>query len=93
VGGSASIGGPEVSELELELGCSTVNWLLDADPSIRSKQDTDGRLPLEQRATYAVGGLWSFEGEVHFPIDGGPGDPSRWNTLRALRVVRWWEKG
>jgi hypothetical protein len=20
------------------------------------------------------------------------GKPSRWNTLRALRVLRWWEK-
>jgi hypothetical protein len=21
------------------------------------------------------------------------GQPSRWNTLRALRVLRWWEGG
>ncbi|MGH3727547.1 MAG: hypothetical protein ACRDTU_02210 [Micromonosporaceae bacterium] len=20
-----------------------------------------------------------------------PGEPSRWNTLRALRVLRWWD--
>ena len=25
------------------------------------------------------------------PIEDGPGNPSRWNTLRALRVLRWWE--
>jgi hypothetical protein len=22
-------------------------------------------------------------------IDGGEGEPSRWNTLRALRVLKW----
>jgi hypothetical protein len=22
-------------------------------------------------------------------MEGGPGEPSRWNTLRALRVLRW----
>jgi hypothetical protein len=63
----------------------------EAIEAIRSKQEADGRLPREARATYAVGRLWSFEGEMHFPIDGGPGKPSRWNTLRALRVLRWWE--
>jgi hypothetical protein len=26
---------------------------------------------------------------MHFEIDGGVGEPSRWNTLRALRVMRW----
>jgi hypothetical protein len=24
-------------------------------------------------------------------IDDGEGRPSRWNTLRALRVLRWYE--
>jgi hypothetical protein len=28
-------------------------------------------------------------GEVHFEIDGPQGEPSRWNTLRALRVLKW----
>jgi hypothetical protein len=32
-------------------------------------------------------------GEVHFEIDEGEGTSSRWNTLRALRVLRWWEEG
>jgi hypothetical protein len=26
---------------------------------------------------------------VHFPLEDGDGRPSRWNTLRALRVLRW----
>ena len=30
-------------------------------------------------------------GAVHFEVDDGDGEPSRWNTLRALRVLRWWE--
>ena len=32
-----------------------------------------------------------FRGRVWFAVDDGPGEPSRWITLRALRVLRWWE--
>jgi hypothetical protein len=28
---------------------------------------------------------------VHFALEDGDGRPSRWNTLRALRVLRWSE--
>ncbi|HEX6220391.1 MAG TPA: hypothetical protein VF115_04810, partial [Acidimicrobiia bacterium] len=28
-------------------------------------------------------------GDTHFAIDGAEGEPSRWNTLRALRVLKW----
>ena len=31
-------------------------------------------------------------GRVHFDLDEGEGEPSRWNTLRALRVLRWYER-
>ena len=38
-------------------------------------------------------GLWPRQnihrGDVHFEVDGGEGEPSRWNTLRALRVLEW----
>jgi hypothetical protein len=38
-------------------------------------------------------GTWLLEnthpGEVHFELEDGDGTPSRWNTLRALRVLRW----
>ena len=27
---------------------------------------------------------------VHFDMEGGAGKPSRWNTLRALRVLDWY---
>jgi len=41
-------------------------------------------------------GLWLLdnfhEGELHFAMDEGVGKASRWNTLRALRVLRWHKK-
>ena len=40
-------------------------------------------------------GWWLLEnthpGAVHFSLEDGDGRPSRWNTLRALRVLRWYE--
>jgi hypothetical protein len=33
-----------------------------------------------------------WAGRVFFDME-ETGQPSRWNTLRALRVLRWWEKG
>ena len=40
-------------------------------------------------------GTWllrnAHPGKVHFVME-EPGQPSRWNTLRALRVLRWWNK-
>lgn len=41
-------------------------------------------------------GRWLLEnphpGEVHFDVDQGEGKPSRWITLRASRVLDWYEK-
>ena len=41
-------------------------------------------------------GRWLLQnthpGEVHFQMEEGDDKPSRWNTLRALRVLRWWEQ-
>ncbi len=31
------------------------------------------------------------EGETPFEMEGGVGTPSRWNTLRAMRVLDWFE--
>ncbi|MHB8572601.1 MAG: hypothetical protein ACYDAY_06545 [Candidatus Dormibacteria bacterium] len=50
---------------------------------VRSKRDESGRWPLEN----------PHPGRVHFAMDQGEGRPSRWNTLRALRVLRWYEGG
>jgi hypothetical protein len=49
---------------------------------VRSKRDADGRWPLEN----------PHPGEPHFAIDDGAGKPSRWNTLRAMRVLGWYER-
>jgi hypothetical protein len=41
-------------------------------------------------------GMWLLEnthpGRVPFALEDGDGRPSRWNTLRALRVLRWYER-
>jgi hypothetical protein len=47
---------------------------------VRSKRDRDGRWPLEIQ----------YPGEMPVELDEGQGRPSRWNTLRALRVLRWY---
>ena len=42
-----------------------------------------------------VDGTWLLEnthpGETHFEFEEGDGRPSRWNTLRALRVLDWYD--
>jgi hypothetical protein len=48
---------------------------------LRSKQQPEGSWLLEH----------THPGEVHFVLEDGDGQPSRWNTLRALRVLRWYE--
>ncbi|NUS35637.1 MAG: hypothetical protein HOQ04_04110, partial [Pseudarthrobacter sp.] len=55
--------------------------LAEAVGIARSKQQHDGRWLLEN----------THPGKVHFPLEQGDGRPSRWNTLRALRVLRWHE--
>jgi hypothetical protein len=45
-----------------------------------SKRDDDGLWPLETR----------YPGVMPVEMDEGEGRPSRWNTLRALRVLNWY---
>ena len=49
------------------------------------------------RSRRSVDGTWPVDGtpagRTWFDVDDGPGRPSRWVTLRALRVLRWWERG
>ncbi len=47
---------------------------------VASKRDDDGRWSLETR----------YPGVMPVEIDEGEGQPSRWNTLRALRVLDWY---
>jgi len=48
-------------------------------------------------ATRDPDGRWPFQtvhaGEVHVRMDDDEGMPSRWNTLRAMRVLDWFETG
>ena len=46
---------------------------------VASKRDADGRWALDTR----------YPGAMPVEIDDGEGRPSRWNTLRALRVLQW----
>jgi hypothetical protein len=48
---------------------------------VRGKQQPDGRWLLEHTHT----------GPQHFELEDGDARPSRWNTLRALRVLRWYD--
>lgn len=50
---------------------------------VAAKRDPDGRWPLEVR----------WPGEMPIELDDGVGRPSRWITLRALRVLRWHAEG
>jgi len=48
------------------------------------------------RRTRCADGRWllqhSYRGKTYFELE-RLGRPSRWNTLRALRVLNWWEGG
>jgi hypothetical protein len=56
--------------------------LADAIAVLRSKQRPDGTWLLEN----------TIPGRVHFTMEGPDGSRSRWNTLRALRVLNWYEQ-
>jgi hypothetical protein len=53
----------------------------EAIAGLRSKRQPDGTWLLEN----------TYPGKVHFALEEGDGRPSRWNTLRALRVLGWYE--
>lgn len=55
--------------------------LVEAIDIVRGRQRVNGRWSLQN----------SYKGKVYFDME-QPGTPSRWNTLRALRVLRWWEQ-
>ena len=58
------------------------NRIAEAVDLIANKRDRLGRWPLEN----------PHAGTVHFEMEGSAGQPSRWTTLRALRVLRWADK-
>jgi hypothetical protein len=56
--------------------------MAEAVEIVRSKRQDDGRWLLDR----------IYPGRVWFDVEEF-GAPSRWNTLRALRVLRWWDRG
>jgi hypothetical protein len=48
---------------------------------VRSRRQPNGRWPLDR----------IHPGRVHLDLEGPVGAASRWNTLRALRVLSWWD--
>jgi hypothetical protein len=58
---------------------------------VRSKRDEDGRWLLENPHDSEM--VTARVRDLGFDMDEGEGRPSRWNTLRALRVLAWFEPG
>lgn len=57
--------------------------LRDAIEHVRSKKrPEDGKWVLDR----------DLPGRVWFKVNDGPGEPSPWVTLRALRVLKWWDE-
>jgi hypothetical protein len=49
---------------------------------LESRRQADGRWLLDR----------AYDEALPFSCGESAGEPSRWNTLRALRVLRWWER-
>jgi hypothetical protein len=56
--------------------------MMDAIELLKAKQQPNGRWAAYRR----------WPGRVFFELEKA-GEDSRWNTLRALRVLKWWEAG
>lgn len=62
-----------------EAGVALDDRVAEAVAIVEGNRDPDGRWPLQH----------VHEGKAHFEMEDGEGRPSRWNTLRALRVLDW----
>ena len=54
--------------------------MADAITVVERQRDPAGRWPLQN----------IYEGKSHFEMEAGEDTPSRWNTLRAMRVLDWY---
>jgi len=61
-------------------GATPDERVAEAIELVESKRDVEGRWPLEHQ----------HAGTMAVEVDEGAGRPSRWNTLRALRVLDWY---
>jgi hypothetical protein len=64
-----------------EAGSASDERLAEAVALVREKQQPDGTWLLEN----------THPGATPFAFEDGDGRPSRWNTLRALRVLAWYD--
>jgi hypothetical protein len=64
-------------------GATSDERVAEAIELVEAKRDGDGRWPLEHQ----------HPGTMAVEVDEGEGRPSRWNTLRALRVLGWYAAG
>ena len=55
--------------------------LTEAVEHVRARRSSDGTWPLD----------WTERGRTWFEME-RVGEPSKWITLRALRVLRWWDE-
>ena len=62
-----------------DAGVKPEERLAEAVKVVEGNRDANGRWPLQKR----------HKGATHFEMEDGEGQPSRWNTLRALRVLDW----
>jgi hypothetical protein len=63
-------------------GAAPDRRLGEAADHVRSRRHEDGTWILDR----------SLPGRVWFELDDGAGQPSRWVTLRAMRVLSWWDQ-
>jgi hypothetical protein len=64
-------------------GVAPEERMADAIELVRAKTDGEGKWQLESQ----------YPGVMPVETDQGVGQPSRWNTLRALRVLSWYSAG
>jgi hypothetical protein len=66
-----------------DAGAGPDDRVAEALSIVEERRDGDGRWPLEN----------VHAGEAHLRMEADEGSPSRWNTLRALRVLDWAGRG
>ncbi len=62
-----------------DAGVTPDDRMTEALDLVEERREPDGRWLM----------AFEYPGETYFDVDEGVGKPSRWNTLRALRVLRW----
>ena len=74
-----------------EAGVTPDGRVAEAIDLVRAKRDADGRWPLENPHESEL--VNARIRDLDLDLDEHAGRPSRWITLRALRVLEWYERG